>query len=125
MAVIKTTTGQKREDFRGVMNLNWASRMSRNFSGKKPEKHHRQSLEEWLKCFEKGKLVEWDSSPGGNGCTCSTPGPCSAGDRGGDCHSHPCHHLPITLPLKERKPGGEWEADESQAIKGISPLPFR
>ena len=46
-------------------------------------------------------------------------------ERGGDCHSHPCHpHLLITLSLQERTPD-KWEADQSRAIKRISPLPFR
>ena len=31
----------------------------------------------------------------------------------------------ICLSLQERTPGDEWEADESQAIKRISPLPFK
>lgn len=57
MATIKST-GEKSEDFRGEMNLNWALQNEYKFLRQRETPRH--SLEERLKCFEKGKLVEWD-----------------------------------------------------------------
>lgn len=60
MATIKTSTGEKREDFRGEMNLNWALKNEYKFLRQRARETPRHSLEGWLKCFERGKLVEWD-----------------------------------------------------------------